>query len=96
MAAVNSGMTPDKAIDTARNYAVNQMRQGCDDMTEIAILDAYKDMGVEKVMYVSQKDEKVCHTCLILDGTVYPIEDAPKLPKHYRCRCIYIPYTRNE
>lgn len=93
VAAISAGMSPDKAIDTARNYVVNQMRQGCDDITETAILDAYRDAGIETVMYVAQKDDRVCHTCLTLDGNVYPIDEAPKLPKHYRCRCIYVPYS---
>ena len=96
VAAINAGMTPDKAIDTARNLAVRQMQQGCDDMTVAAILAAYADAGIETVMLVAQRDDRVCHTCLKRDGTVYPIDEAPSLPFHYRCRCVYVPFTSNE
>ena len=93
-AALNAGMSPDKAIDTARNLVVRQMQQGCDDMTVAAILDAYRDQGIETVMLVAQKDDRVCHTCLTRDGNVYPIDEAPKLPFHHRCRCVYVPYNQ--
>ena len=72
------------------------MQQGCDDMTVAAILAAYADAGIETVMLVAQRDDRVCHTCLKRDGTVYPIDEAPSLPFHYRCRCVYVPFTSNE
>lgn len=92
IAATKAGKSPDSAIDSARNLAVGQMRQGSDDMTDAAVIDAYKALGVTYVRLVSKHDERVCSTCHHLDGEVYELDEAPDLPLHHRCRCIYVPY----
>lgn len=58
-------------------------------------LDGYKKNGVKYLQYLTVGDHRVCPECQALeeynDG-IYPIEEAPALPRHPRCRCKEIPY----
>lgn len=55
-----------------------------------AMLDAYRDSGVEKVMWRTMEDGRVCDDCDARDGVIYEIDKVP--PKeHYGCRCILLP-----
>lgn len=77
-------------IDKALKSWVLQSSQYADKVTDAATLEAYKDVGVEYVKWVTKRDNRVCKDCDELDGEVFPIEEVP--PKqHYRCRCEYIP-----
>lgn len=59
-----------------------------------AMLDAYKDSGVQKVMWRTMEDGKVCEACDELDGVIFDIQRVP--PKqHYGCRCILLPVRRD-
>ena len=84
------GGNPGKEIDRALNLWVRQFEQYADNVTVDAINQAYEDNGVRQVMWVTQKDEKVCSECRELDGKIFPIDDKPSL-QHYNCRCHYIP-----
>lgn len=87
------GTTKRKEINKALRYWSLGTTQYCDIVTDQVALKAYKDMGVEYVMWITQDDEKVCDTCRPLDGKIYPIDKVP--PKqHYRCRCTYRIYNK--
>lgn len=67
--------------------------QYCDILTDKSSLKAYRDAGVKYVMWVTEKDERVCPVCRPLDGRVYPIEKAPE-KQHWHCRCWLVPVTK--
>lgn len=50
----------------------------------------WKEAGVPKVQWVTQKDERVCSYCHRLNGKTFDIDKAPK-KAHYNCRCYLIP-----
>lgn len=55
-----------------------------------ATMDAYKAAGVERVMWNTEKDTKVCAVCRERDGMIYPIDKVPD-KAHYNCRCYLTP-----
>ena len=78
-------------IDIAMRYIERQFNQTGDDITAAYILKTYEDEGVERVMWVTARDEKVCEECAPRDGKIYPLDDHPQWPAHYYCRCELIP-----
>ena len=60
-------------------------------------LEGYKKNKVSHIQYVTIGDHRVCPECQALeeynDG-IYPIEEAPMLPRHPHCRCKEIPYEK--
>lgn len=78
-------------IETARNLFARQVEQYADQMTVSAMLQAYKDAGVERVMWHSFEDNRVCATCESFNGKIFTLEDLPPLPNHYHCRCWVTP-----
>ena len=56
-----------------------------------ALKKAYIDGGVNKVKWVTERDNKVCSECAALDGKIFDIKDVPDKP-HVRCRCRIVPY----
>lgn len=61
-----------------------------DIITDEATIKAFDDAGVERVMWNTEDDAKVCHICEPLDGKVFDIDKAP--PKqHWHCRCWLTP-----
>jgi len=74
----------------------NQIRQYADNITSKARMEAFRRMDVRYVMWVSERDEKVCADCDTMDGTVFPIDEAPEIPAHWHCRCKYVPAVRKE
>lgn len=71
----------------------NMTAQYADIVTDETVLRAYKDAGVEYVMWVTQEDEKVCEICKPLDGEIFPINEAPD-KQHWHCRCYLVPIER--
>ena len=76
----------------AENAWIRQTRQAMIDIEDRAVLTAYRDAGVRKVRWNSQKDDKVCKECGRLDGMIFPIDAVPDKP-HYNCRCTIEPVT---
>ena len=56
-------------------------------------MKAYKEMGVEYVMWVTKGDGHVCKTCRERHGKIYPIDDYPE-KEHYKCRCEKVPVKK--
>lgn len=77
-------------IDKALRYWTVQVGQYADNSVYRARLDAFKDAGVKRVKWVTQKDERVCPECEDLDEQIFQIENVPP-PQHIHCRCIVYP-----
>lgn len=71
-----------------------------DDLTNEVRDQAMNDAHAEYVMWRTDRDERVCSVCHDRDGEVYPREDAPTMPAHWRCRCWYeaarVPLTHDD
>lgn len=84
-------MTFKVELNVAMKLWSKQALQTADDIAMAALIQAYKDAGVKKVMWCTQEDERVCGKCEPLDGKVYSIDEMPDFPQHYACRCFVIP-----
>ena len=60
-----------------------------------AILQAYKDMGVEKVRWVAKIDKRTCKVCRERNNQIYKILEVPR-KTHYNCRCYLEPVDIEE
>lgn len=85
---------PNKEIDKALKYLIMQTTHYADKATAEAELQAMKDSGVKKVMWLTERDDRVCDICYPLDGKVFDIDKTPPIPQHYNCRCILIPVAK--
>lgn len=57
-----------------------------------AQLAVYRAEGiVKKVRWTAAFDIRVCQYCGALDGTEYDLDNAPPLPAHPNCRCVWMP-----
>ena len=65
----------------------NQVRQYADNITAKARLLAFKRAGADVLVWITEKDEKVCSICAPRDEQFYPIEMLPDWPAHWHCRC---------
>ena len=77
-------------VDKALRLWTLQVSQYADNSVFYATVDGYKEAGIKKVKWVSEKDEKVCKTCGKLDGKIFPVNKVPVTP-HLHCRCILLP-----
>lgn len=67
---------------------VNQYAIG---VTDASALKAYADGGVERVIWITEDDEKRCSECKKREGNIYDIAKVPPKP-HPGCRCKLYPY----
>lgn len=75
---------------TAEKLLVRQVKQSVIDLEDEVAKSVYKALGVKKVQWVAEHDERTCGVCHELDGLIYDLKDIP--PKqHYLCRCYLIP-----
>ena len=81
-------VSPDRnrAIDKAMKDLSRQLGQYAIDFTDEAVVQAYKDAGVERVVWITEDDERTCKYCIELHGREFPINEVPPKP-HYGCRC---------
>lgn len=56
------------------------------DVVDKATLQAYTDMGVEKVKWVAELDSRTCKICRERNGVIYELSKVPN-KTHYNCRC---------
>ena len=80
-----------REIETALRYWSNMVTQYAIDITDKAVEQAYLDNDVEKVIWVTMKDERRCVECRKRDGKIYDIAKVPPKP-HLGCRCYLLPY----
>lgn len=81
---------PDSEIDKALKYLSRQLAHYADKITVDAVIEGFKDSGVEKVMWVTEKDERVCNVCRPRDGKIFGIDKVPQIPAHWNCRCVLV------
>lgn len=74
------------AFRQALRYWSQQTAQYADIVTDQATIKAFKDGGVKKVRWKTEKDDKVCSECDELNDKVFPIDAIPVKP-HWHCRC---------
>ena len=86
--------SPNREIDKALKYLIMQTTHYADKATAEAELQAMKDAGVKKVMWLTERDDRVCDICYPLDGKVFDIDKTPPIPQHYNCRCVLIPVAK--
>lgn len=53
-------------------------------------MDCMKHGGIDRVMWITAEDERVCVHCRPRDHKVYPIDLVPPYPDHPNCRCVLI------
>ena len=75
---------------TAMNAWVRQTRQYMVNVEDAAINKAFRDAGVERVKWITEKDDRVCGTCAPRNDVIYSMKDVPDKP-HYGCRCTLEP-----
>jgi len=51
----------------------------------------YRDMKVEKVIWYTALDERICPVCGPLNGQVFDLDKIPPIPAHPQCRCYVLP-----
>lgn len=83
------------ALRKSANLWWTQTTQYGIDIVDKATLKAYKDRGIKKVRWVTQKDESTCEVCGSRHNKVYKITAVPG-KTHYGCRCYVVPFTKEE
>ena len=77
---------PNEEVALAERLMIATNKQFAEDATFAAIVQAYKDDGVERVRWVTAEDDKRCVECKSRHGKIYPINNIPPKPHRY-CRC---------
>lgn len=78
--------------DTALRYWVAMVNQYAIEITDQAVIQAYVDNDVEKVVWITTIDERRCAVCRKRDGEIYDIAKVPPKP-HIGCRCYLEPWS---
>ena len=60
-----------------------------------ATIQAFHDMGVDKVMWVATVDNRTCKVCRERNGKIYQLSKVPA-KTHYNCRCYLEPIEIEE
>ena len=77
---------PNEEVALAKRLMIATNKQFAEDATFAAVVQAYKDDGVEKVRWVTAEDDRRCVECKSRHGKIYPINNIPPKPHRY-CRC---------
>lgn len=77
-------------IRRAMGLWLNQTEQYLVLIEDAAVLEAYKALGVKRVRWVTQEDERTCATCGPMHDKTYDINNVPPKP-HRNCRCYLVP-----
>ena len=77
---------PSEEVALAKRLMIATNKQFAEDATFAAIVQAYKDDGVERVRWVTAEDDRRCVECKSRHGNIYPINNIPPKPHRY-CRC---------
>lgn len=88
--ALGVAFDKDEEIDKALRYWVKQVGQYAIGSVDFSRIRAFKDADIKKVMWMTERDERVCDECGPLDGEIFDIDKIPPKP-HWGCRCVLIP-----
>ena len=84
--SVIASETPREEVALATRLMIATNKQFAEDATFEAVVQAYRDDGVERVRWVTAEDDRRCVECKSRHGKVYPIDNIPPKPHRY-CRC---------
>ena len=87
-------MFNDSLRRTANLWWTQTLQYGIDVVDE-AVLQAYKDMGVEEVRWKAKIDKRTCKVCRERNDKIYKILEVPR-KTHYNCRCYLEPVKAEE
>jgi SPP1 gp7 family putative phage head morphogenesis protein len=62
-------------------------------LTNMGLIDMYKEKGIEKVRWLSSISERTCPICDNLNGQLFEIGSVDAPPKHVNCRCALVGVT---
>ena len=65
------------------------------DVVDAATIQAYEDMGVDKVRWIAELDNRTCKVCRERNGKIYELSKVPQ-KTHYNCRCYLEPVEIEE
>ena len=88
--ALSVAENKNQEIDMALRAWTVQVAQFADNAVYRARVDAFRTAGIENVMWVTQRDNRVCRECDDLNGEIFPIDAVPP-PQHPHCRCYVLP-----
>lgn len=75
-----------QALKRSHDYTVRQIKANADLVIDEAYYQAYKEAGVTQVMWITERDKRVCEVCKARDGKIYKLTEVPDKP-HINCRC---------
>lgn len=76
----------ESVVRTSVSGVVSNVRQGT--------YQANSDV-VKAVQWVSTLDYRTCEVCAAYDGQVFGLQDGPRPPQHYGCRCTTVPVCKS-
>lgn len=87
----------DGVLNVARQQAAAIVRTTSGHVTTQAREQSYREAGsaLKGVQWVATLDTRTCPVCGPLDGKVYPVDEGPRPPAHWNCRCTTAPVTRS-
>lgn len=88
--SIIASTTKSKEFITAMNLWWRQTEQYGITVTDEAVIQGYRDIGVKKLIWNTEKDDRVCPICRERNGKEYSIDNLPTKP-HYGCRCYFTP-----
>lgn len=91
--SINASTKKRQEFQKALRFWSRQTSEYCDIVTDEATLKAFRDSGIKKVKWLTEKDDRVCPVCGPRDGKVYDIDKVPPKP-HVNCRCWLEPVKR--
>ena len=85
---VFDGFTTIRAERIARTEIMMASNQGAK--------EGYRSVGVEKMEWMTARDDRTCPICQPMDGEIFAIDDFPMPPSstHPSCRCVGLPVIR--
>ena len=78
-----------ESYESTEKLIVRQVKQSGIEFEDNLVEETYKDLGVKKVQWVAEHDDKTCGVCSELDGQIFELENVPVKP-HLNCRCYII------
>ena len=84
--SVNSSTERNYELQKAMRFWSQMVAQYCDTTSDAATVKAFQNAGVERVMWHTQEDQRVCGECDELDKKIFSVNTLPPKP-HWGCRC---------
>jgi SPP1 gp7 family putative phage head morphogenesis protein len=93
---INKGESLEQLIDRIRKFYsdARNLRIARNEVMIFAnygALDAYRSSNIQRVIWFTAEDERVCQYCEELNGVIFDINSATMPPLHPACRCYLFP-----